>query len=218
MARPAPIGASWFETALTRLLTMRVRERRLEGWAAKRLPTRICILAARFARVLLTPPPSESRGRREGRVAACTRVSRKEELREREKPQVQAVITPAFPARWFTAYTCSSVNHSVCHRRLRKACQLSVLLGLSARPRGARTTRFRRTQMRRSSHDTPTSTAFRTTFVTTRTPLSSARNGSTIRQIRNSENKNIFAAGLDVIIARRARRANRLQAGAVVPA
>jgi hypothetical protein len=130
MARPAPIGASWFETALTRLLTMRVRERRLEGWAAKRLPTRICILAARFARVLLTPPPSESRGRREGRVAACTRVSRKEELREREKPQVQAVITPAFPARWFTAYTCSSVNHSVCHRRLRKACQLSVLLGL----------------------------------------------------------------------------------------
>ena len=25
---------------------------------------------------------------------------------------------PAFPARWVTTYTCSSVNHPVCHRRL----------------------------------------------------------------------------------------------------
>jgi hypothetical protein len=89
-----------------------------------------------FRPSLAHAPPSESRGRREGRVAACTRVSRKDELREREKPQVQAVITRAFLARWFTAYTCSSLNHSVCHRRLRKACQLSVLLGLERQTSG----------------------------------------------------------------------------------
>jgi hypothetical protein len=45
---------------------------------------------------------------------------------------VSAEITPAFPAQWFYGlYALSPVNHPVCHRRPREACQLR--LDLSAR-------------------------------------------------------------------------------------
>ena len=47
--------------------------------------------------------------------------AQKKFARARE-PQVQAVITPAFPAQWFYGlYELSSVNHPVCHRRPRDA-------------------------------------------------------------------------------------------------
>jgi hypothetical protein len=72
-------------------------------------------------------------------------------------------------------YVISSVNLAVCHRRLREACELR--LDLSASLWGARTTRFHRPHRRRTSDGTFASTAFRTTFVTTRNaPLQSERN------------------------------------------
>ena len=46
-------------------------------------------------------------GRREGRVAAAPGAPAQKIFARARKPQVQAVITPAFPARWFTAYTSS---------------------------------------------------------------------------------------------------------------
>jgi len=57
-----------------------------ERGEASRLAARVDILATPFARALLHHPPSRnSRGRREGRVAACTRGSRAKDLRkERE--------------------------------------------------------------------------------------------------------------------------------------
>jgi hypothetical protein len=87
-----------------------------------------------------------------------------------QKPQVQAVITPAFPAQWFTAYSAlSSVNFVDCHRCPRDA--LGIIANLSASLWGARTTRFRRPRRCRTFDSINPSTAFRTTFVTTRTPL-----------------------------------------------
>ena len=58
------------------------------------------------------------RGRREGRVAAAPGAPAQRKFARAQEPQVQAVITPAFPARWFYGlYALSSVNHPVCHRR-----------------------------------------------------------------------------------------------------
>ncbi len=52
---------------------------------------------------------------------------RKKLRKERENLRVQAVITPAFPAQWFTAYgALSPVNLADCHRRRRNARALSA--------------------------------------------------------------------------------------------
>ncbi len=72
------------------------------------------ILAARIASESWKPSSLLSRGRREGRVAACTRGPRAKELRESAKTTGTGGITPAFPARWFTAYSeLSPVNQTL---------------------------------------------------------------------------------------------------------
>ena len=93
---------------------------------------------AHFARALhLHHPLRKHGGRREGRVAACTRALAQKRIARARKPQVQAVITPAFPAQWFYGlYVLSSVNHPVCHRHLSRS--LSASLELSAGSVGRR--------------------------------------------------------------------------------
>jgi hypothetical protein len=61
---------------------------------------------------------------------------------------------------------------------------LSASLGLGACYGRARTTRLRRPQTCRSSHGTSTSTAFRSTFVTTRTPLVGAERSDHTADLR----------------------------------
>ncbi len=141
----------------------------------QQLRTRLLILAARFARALhivSLPRKSRVQGRPGGR---CTRGLAQKEFAQAQEPQVQAVITPALPARWFTAYgALSSVNLADCHRPPRCACASSAL---APSLWGARTTRFHRPRRCRTSDSINPSTAFRPTFVTTRTPLVPERNG-----------------------------------------
>ena len=62
-------------------------------------------------RALRCSSPSKVRGCREGRVAAAPGAPAQTKIARARKPQVQAVITPAFPARWFYGlYGLSSVN------------------------------------------------------------------------------------------------------------
>src|SRR5581483_1342683 len=62
------------------------------------------ILATEIVRALHHPITlSGNRGRREDRVAAAPGALAQKKLRKRESTGT-AVITPAFPARWFTAY------------------------------------------------------------------------------------------------------------------
>jgi hypothetical protein len=57
----------------------------------------------------------------------CTRGLAQKEFAQAQEPQVQAVITPAFPARWFTTYVAlSSVNLADCHRHRRDALASSA--------------------------------------------------------------------------------------------
>ena len=65
---------------------------------------------------------------------------------------------------------------------------------LGAGPWGARTTRLRRPQSRRSSVSTFTSTAFRTTFVTIAIRPSPARNGTKEITISEKTKENYFCA------------------------
>ncbi len=76
------------------------------------------------------------RQRAQGRPGGrCTRGPRAEKNCASASPQVQAVITPAFPARWFDGlYVISPVNLADCHRHPREAWQLR--LDLSAEPLG----------------------------------------------------------------------------------
>ena len=74
------------------------------------------------------------RGRREGRVAAAPGAAAQKNLRERAKTTGTGGISPAFPARWFTAYfALSSVNQLVATviRAMRKAHrrQLGACMG-----------------------------------------------------------------------------------------
>jgi hypothetical protein len=123
-----------------------------------------------FARALHHPlPSSKIGGRREGRVAAAPGAPAQRKFARARKPQVQAVITPASPAQWFYGlYELSPVNQRLPPSPLRHLWSLARAWRLHGR---ARTTRLRRPPMCRTSTGTPTSTAFHTTFVTTRTPL-----------------------------------------------
>jgi len=79
---------------------------------------------------------------------------------------------------------------------LREACQLRW--DLSASLWGARTTRFRRPQACRTSDGIFASTAFRTTFVTTRNaPLIGSGMGTLKRIFRKYEINLFFPEGLD---------------------
>ena len=72
---------------------------------------RMCvrILAARCARALRRLPPSiTTRGRRESRVRAAPAVSRAIVHKERTRAYRFSGGNPAFPARWFTAYSALS--------------------------------------------------------------------------------------------------------------
>jgi hypothetical protein len=92
------------------LLAMTVE--RYESAPSRRISPELCIFITL----------SKYRGRGEDRVAACTRALAQRRIARARKPQVQAVITPAFPAQWFYGlYALSSVNHSVCHRHRRDA-------------------------------------------------------------------------------------------------
>src|SRR5579862_6257318 len=101
---------------------------------------RLCILATHSRPRLawfVALEETRAQGRPGGR---CTRGPRAEKTAQAQEPQVQAVITPALPARWFTAYSAlSSVNLADCHRPPRCACASSAL---APSLWGARTTRF----------------------------------------------------------------------------
>ncbi len=140
--------------------------------------------------------PLDNGGRREGRVAAAPGAPAQKKFARARKPQVQAVTTGLPCAVGYGLYVISSVNLADCHRR-RPRCA-SIVANLSASLWGARTTRFRLTQKRRSSVSASASTAFRSTFVTTRTPLLPERNAED--QITDSEKakqKYFFAAILN---------------------
>src|SRR5579883_1054781 len=96
---------------------------------------RLCILAT-HSRPRLVWSVALEQTRAQGRPGGrCTRGPRAEKTAQAQEPQVQAVITPALPARWFTAYSAlSSVNLADCHRRPREACELR--LDFSAEPLG----------------------------------------------------------------------------------
>ena len=157
--------------------------------------TRVRILATEFARALLASSPQEkSRGRREGRVAACTRGPRAEKIARAREPQVQAVTTGLPCAMVYDLYALSSVNHPVCHRRRRDA--LSIVGNLAPDLWGARTTRLRRPRIvPLVNRHIPVHRIPPHVRDDRDTPLCSVRNEVLIRQIRISENRNIFARG-----------------------
>jgi len=83
--------------------------------------TGVRLPAAEFARVLLTITLSESRGSREGRVAAAPGAPAQRKFARAREPQVQTVTTGLPCAVVYGLYELSSVNHPVCHRRPRDA-------------------------------------------------------------------------------------------------
>ena len=75
---------------------------------ARRSRDAICV------RVLHLSHPPERGGRREDRVAACTRGPRAEKIARGALTTGTGGNTPAFPARWFTAYfALSSVSQTL---------------------------------------------------------------------------------------------------------
>jgi hypothetical protein len=102
-------------------------------------------------------------------------LPRKMDLRERENHRYRR-ITPAFPAQWFYGLLRALLGEPVlvCHRRLVRAFGASPRLGASVGAPGPHDFAVR--NRCRSSVSRITSTAFRSTFVTTRTPLLPARN------------------------------------------
>jgi len=73
-------------------------------------------------------------GRREDRVAACTRGARANNCAKSAFTTGTGGISPAFPAQWFTAYgALSPVNLADCHRHRRDATHHHQL---SAEPLG----------------------------------------------------------------------------------
>ena len=127
-------------------------------------------------------------------MAACTRGSRAKEICASAKTTGTGGISPAFPARWFYGlYAISSVNQ--CSFATVAPAKLLASLGLDASvgAPGPRDFAVRDCAARQSAQFP--STAFRSTFVTTRTPLHRNGTSETIRLILISEKKNIFRAG-----------------------
>jgi len=116
-------------------------------------------LAARCARALRRSPSSERRGRRESRVRAAPAVSCAEVEKKRTRAYRSSGGNPAFPARWFTAYSAlSSVTGLSCHRRQRNRFhQLDASVGASG-PHGfaVRIRCSRRVHRQRPPHPAPT--------------------------------------------------------------
>ena len=101
--------STWMQSGLLRFARNDV------GETGVRLP------AAEFARVLLTITLFESRGSREGRVAAAPGAPAQRKFARAREPQVQTVTTGLPCAVVYGLYELSSVNHPVCHRRPRDA-------------------------------------------------------------------------------------------------
>jgi hypothetical protein len=138
----------------------------------------IHVLAARFARAMPVISPSSKSKRAQRRPGGPLHpgLPRKKKLRERERPQVQTdALRPSLRSGLRLIGALLGEPMLVCHRRLR--LRLWSTPNTWRQRRGARTTQFRRPRRCRSSHGIFASTAFRPTFVTTHTPLSSARNG-----------------------------------------
>ena len=141
-------GPQWFETAHTRLLTMRVWHcaayddlilrsalcARLEGWAADTADMTSYPRGAFRPSFALRFTLFEIRGRGEDRVTAAPGALAPEKLREGRVTTGTADITPAFPAQWFTAYSVlSPVNQhlppSFSQRLWSFSRQLSACIG-----------------------------------------------------------------------------------------
>jgi hypothetical protein len=117
-------------------------------------------------------PSSKYRGRREGRVAAAPGALAQKTIARARKPQVQAGSHRPSLRDGLRLIRVLPGEPRVATVVLAKPLELSPRpWRLHGR---ARTTRLRRPRLCRTSIDTVTSTAFRTTFVTTRTSLSSA--------------------------------------------
>ncbi len=104
--------------------------------------------------------PQQNRGRREGRVAACTRgLTRKKELREARRPQVQAVTTGLPRAMVLRLIRALPGEPSRLPPSPPRSFQLRS--DLAPRPWGARTTRFRRPRTSPPGAQTTASLAIR---------------------------------------------------------
>ncbi len=102
----------------------------------------------------------QNRGRREGRVAACTRgLTRKKELREARRPQVQAVTTGLPRAMVLRLIRALPGEPSRLPPSPPRSFQLRS--DLAPRPWGARTTRFRRPRTSPPGAQTTASLAIR---------------------------------------------------------
>jgi hypothetical protein len=134
--------------------------------------------------------PRDHRGHREGRVAAAPGALAQKEFARAREPQVQAVTT-GLPC---------AVGYGLIRALPGEPAFATVALARPLEPSArawrlhgrARTTRLRRPRHCRSSHGIDPSTAFRTTFVTTRTPLHRQRNGGSKSCISEKRNMNIF--------------------------
>src|SRR5579883_917417 len=79
-------------------------------------------------------PPEKSEGAGKAGWPHAPGLSRRKNCAS-ASPQVQAVITPAFPAQWFYGlYVISPVNLADCHRRPSRSSSAS--LGLARQPLG----------------------------------------------------------------------------------
>ena len=121
-----------------------------------------------------------SRGRREDRVRAAPAVSCAKANKKRTRAYRFSGGNPAFPARWFTAYSALSlVTGLSCHHRRRDTSrQLDASVGAPG-PHG-----FAVRRPRRSSFATPASTASHRAFVTIASrPSHRVRRGELVRVI-----------------------------------
>ncbi len=151
------------------------------------------ILAAHCARALRSPSPS-SKAEGAGKTGWPLHpgLPRKRHLRERENHRYRR-DHPGLPcAVVYGLYELSSVNQRLPPSSARDLWSLARTWRLHGR---ARTTRLRRPQPCRMSIGMIPSTAFRSTFVTTRTPLVSVRNAGIKAQLPKKRKLNIFAAG-----------------------
>jgi len=116
---------------------------------------------------------------------------RKKNCASARRPQVQRDHSGPPCALVYGLYVLFSVNHCVCHRRPRVAFG-AISENLAPNMGAPEPHDFAVRGQRRSSVSASTSTAFRSAFVTTRTPLVSERNKQTIQLILASEKQNIF--------------------------
>jgi len=118
----SPLAETWIASSLT-LLAMTYFKFQTARGRASAFPRR--------ARALLRLPPSENKRAQGKPDARCTRGLVCKNGRKRTRAYRSSGGNPAFPARWFTAYTAlSSVTGLSCHRRRRDTSrQLDASVG-----------------------------------------------------------------------------------------